>query len=70
MVQVEFEPEVEAKVRELAQEWHTTEGRVLEEVMLRWLEDRQDYERGMKSLMSTGTTYSLEEIRRLSDVAD
>ena len=70
MVQVEFEPEVEAKVRELEQECHTTEGRVLEEVMLRWLEDRQDYERGMKSLMSTGTTYSLGEIRRLSDVAD
>jgi len=70
MVQVELEPGVEAKILELAREWKTTESRVLEEIALRWLEDREDYERGMKSLLATKDTISLEEMRALSDVAD
>jgi predicted transcriptional regulator len=70
MVQVELEPAVEAKIQELAREWETTESRVIEEIALRWLEDRDDYERGMKSLFATKKTISLEGMRALSDVAD
>jgi hypothetical protein len=70
MVQVDLEPVVEAKIHKLAQEWETTEARLLEEITLRWLEDREDYERGMKSLLATKKTKSLEEVSALSDVAD
>jgi hypothetical protein len=70
MVQVDLEPVVEAKIHKLAQEWDTTESRLLEEITLRWLEDREDYEHGMKSLLATKKTKSLEEVSALSDVAD
>jgi hypothetical protein len=70
MVQVELKPAVEAKIRELASEWQTTDSRILEEIALRWLEDRDDYERGMKSLLTTKKTISLEEMIARSNVAD
>lgn len=70
MVQVEFRPEVEAKVREYAREWDTTESALLEQVIMRWIEDQEDYARGMRSLLQTKHTISLEEMRSLSDVAD
>jgi hypothetical protein len=70
MVQVELEPAAEAKIHELAKEWKTTDARLLEEITLRWLEDRDDYERGMKSLLTTTKTISLGEMQALSDAAD
>jgi predicted DNA-binding protein len=70
MMQVNLEPELEAKLHDLAREWQTTESRLLEEIASRWLEDREDYGRGLKSLLSTTSTKSLEEICKLSDVAD
>lgn len=70
MVQLQLEPELEARFHELAVEWQTTESRLLEEIVSRWLEDREDYERGVRSLLSTTATRPIEEICKLSDVAD
>ncbi len=70
MVQVNLKPELEAKIHDLAREWETTESRLLEKIASRWLEDHEDYERGVKSLLSTTTTKTLEEICKLSDVAN
>jgi predicted DNA-binding protein len=70
MVEVQFEPEVEERVRKLASEQHISEAFLIQEVVTRWIEDRADYAAGIRSLAQMKYTISQEEMERRSNVAD
>ena len=70
MIQVELEPELEAEVRQRALEWDASESALVKQIVLQWLEDREDYDRAVRSLLSTTRTFSQEEMQALSDAQD
>lgn len=70
MVQVELGPELEARLEMFASEMHLSKSFVAREVIERFLEDREDYLAGLRSLAESKNTISLEEMERRSRVAD
>lgn len=68
MVTVELEPDVEEKVRRFALENQVSEGFLIREALLRWLEDREDYAAGIKALSAMKYSVSQEEMERKANV--
>ena len=69
MVKIEFDPEIESRVRRAAEEQHVSESFLVREVVKRWLEDREDYAAGIRALSEMKHSVSQEEMERRSDVA-
>jgi len=69
MVEVQFDPEIEDRVRQAAEEQHVSESFLVREVMMRWLEDRDDYAAGIHALSTMKYSVSQEEMERRSNVA-
>lgn len=70
MVEVQFDPIVESRVRQAAEEQHVSEDFLVREVVTRWLEDREDYAAGIQALSNMKYSISQEEMERRSNVAD
>lgn len=68
MVTLDLEPDIEERVRRLAIENHVSEVFLIREVILQWLEDREDYSAGIKALSEMKYTISQEEMERRTDV--
>jgi predicted DNA-binding protein len=69
MVEIEFDPEIESRVRRAAEEQHVSESFLVRSVVERWLEDREDYAAGIRALSEMKYSISQEEMERRSDVA-
>ena len=69
MVEVRFDPEVESRIRRVAEEQQVSESFLVSEVVLRWLEDREDYAAGIQALSQMRSSISQQEMERRSDVA-
>jgi predicted DNA-binding protein len=69
MVEVQFDPEIEDRVRQAAEEQHVSESFLVREVVMRWLEDREDYAAGIHALSAMKYSVSQEEMERRSNVA-
>jgi predicted DNA-binding protein len=69
MVQIELDQEIEQRVRLAAEAEHVSESFLIREVLMRWLEDREDYAAGIHALSTMKYTISQEEMERRSDVA-
>jgi hypothetical protein len=69
MVEVQFDPEIESRVRQAAQEQQVSESFLVRGVVTRWLEDRADYAAGIRALSKMNYSISQEEMERRSDVA-
>jgi predicted DNA-binding protein len=69
MVEVQFDPEIEDRVRQAAEEQHVSESFLVQEVVMRWLEDREDYASGIRALSTMKYSISQEEMERRSNVA-
>lgn len=70
MVEVQLEPELEARLGKLADETHVTKGFFAREAIERFVEDREDYMAGIRSLAESKHTISLDEMERRSSVED
>jgi predicted DNA-binding protein len=70
MVEVQLEPELEARLEMVAAETHVTKGFLVHEAIVRFVEDREDYLAGIRSLSTARYTLSQEEMERRSSVAD
>ena len=70
MVEVQFEPELQARLDRLAAETHVSAGFVIHEAVQRFVEDRENYLAGIRSLSSAKYTISQEEMERRASVAD
>ena len=70
MVEVQLEPELEARLERLAAANHVTKSFFVREAIQRFIEDREDYLAGIRSLAESKHTISLEEMERRSSVAD
>ena len=70
MVEVELGPDLEARLETLASEMHLSKSFVAREAIERFMEDREDYVAGVRSLAESKYTISLEEMERRSRVAD
>ena len=70
MIEVQLEPELEARLQELAAQSKVSTSFYAHEAILRFVEDREDYLAGIRSLGEYHSTISLAELERLSDVAD
>ncbi len=70
MVEVQLEPELEARLEKLAAEDHVTKSFFAREAIERFIEDREDYLAGIRSLAESRHKISLEEMERRSSVAD
>ncbi len=70
MVTVQLEPELEARLEELAAQSNVSSSFYAHEAILHFVEDREDYLAGIRSLGESRSTISLAELERLSDVAD
>jgi predicted transcriptional regulator len=70
MVMVQLEPELEARLEELAAHSQVSSSFYAHEAILRFVEDREDYLAGIRALGESRSTISLAELERLSDVAD
>jgi predicted transcriptional regulator len=68
MVTIELEPDIEERVRHLARENQVSESFLIQEAVLRWLEDREDYAVGIKALSAMKYSISQEEMERKADV--
>ena len=62
MIEVQFNPEMECRIRGAAQEQHVSESLLINEVVLRWLEDREDHAAGMRALCSMKYSVSQQEV--------
>jgi RHH-type transcriptional regulator, rel operon repressor / antitoxin RelB len=69
MIEVQLEPELEARLEKLAADIHVSKSFVAREAIERFLEDREDYVAGIRSLAESKYTISLEEMERRSNVA-
>lgn len=69
MVELMLEAKVEQQIRRMASEQNVSEGFLIQEVVKLWLEDREDYASGMRSLSRTKYVISQEEMEHRSDVA-
>jgi predicted DNA-binding protein len=70
MVQLELDPEIEQKLRDVAEKENLPTDFLISEVLSRWLEDREDYARGMHALANMKYTISQEEMDRRAELAD
>ncbi len=70
MVEVQLGAELEARLERLAAEIHVTKSFFVREAIERFVEDREDYLAGIRSLAEAKDTISLEEMERRSSVAD
>ncbi len=70
MVEVQLEPELEARLEKLAGENHVSKSFFVREAIERFIEDREDYLSGIRSLAEATHRISLEEMERRSSVAD
>ena len=70
MIEIEMEPELEARLEKLAEENHVSKGFFAREAIQRFIEDREDYVVGIRSLAESSYTISLDEMERRSRVAD
>ena len=67
---VELAPEMQERVRKLAEDFHVTESFLVSQAVERFVEDREDYAAGIQVLSSMKYTISLDEMERRSNVAD
>ncbi len=70
MVQIDLGPEMEARLEKAAAENQVTASFIAQEAIVRFIEDREDYMAGIRSLVESKGTISLEEMERRSSVAD
>jgi predicted DNA-binding protein len=70
MIELKLEPELEARLEKLAAEVQVSTSFVAREAIERFIEDREDYVAGIRSLAESKQTISLEEMERRSSVAD
>jgi RHH-type transcriptional regulator, rel operon repressor / antitoxin RelB len=70
MVEVQLEPELEERLERVATAAQVTKSFVAREAIERFIEDREDYLAGIRSLSQSKYTISQEEMERLSSVAD
>jgi predicted DNA-binding protein len=70
MMQVELEPDLEARLERLAADTQVTKSFFVHEAIERFVEDREDYLAGVRSLSQAKYTISQEEMERRSSVAD
>ncbi len=69
MIELQLEPELEARLERLASETHVSKTFVAQEAVLKFVEDREDYIAGIRSLAGHRYTVSQEEMERRSRVA-
>jgi predicted transcriptional regulator len=69
MVTLDLEPGIEARVKRLAEENHVSESFLIQEALLRWLEDREDYAIGIKALAAREEIVSQADLEQRSHVA-
>jgi predicted transcriptional regulator len=65
-----LDKELEEGVRRAASANHVSESFVIQEAVRKFIEDREDYLAGIKSLSETKYTISLEEMERRAELAD
>jgi RHH-type transcriptional regulator, rel operon repressor / antitoxin RelB len=70
MIEVQLEPELEARLERLASETHVSKSFFAHEAIQRFVEDREDYLAGIAALSEYKGTISQEEMERRSSVAD
>jgi RHH-type rel operon transcriptional repressor/antitoxin RelB len=70
MIEVQLEPELEARLERLAAETHVSKSFFAREAIQRFVEDREDYLAGIAALSDYKGTISREELERRSSVAD
>lgn len=70
MVEVQLEPELEERLERLAAETQVTKSFFAREAIERFIEDREDYLAGLRSLSESKYRISQEEMERRSSVAD
>ena len=61
---------MEARLEKAAAENQVTASFIAQEAIVRFIEDREDYMAGIRSLAESKGTISLEEMERRSSVAD
>lgn len=70
MIEVQLEPDLEARLEKLAAENHVSKSFFAREAIERFIEDREDYLAGIQSLAESKYMISLDEMERRSSVAD
>jgi RHH-type rel operon transcriptional repressor/antitoxin RelB len=70
MIEVQLEPDLEARLERLAAETHVSKSFFAHEAIQRFVEDREDYLAGIAALSEYRQTISQEEMERRSSVAD
>ena len=70
MVEVQLEPELEERLARLAAETQVTKSFFAREAIERFVEDREDYLAGIRSLSESKYRISQEEMERRSSVED
>ena len=70
MVEVQLEPELEERLERLAAETQVTKSFFAHEAIERFVEDREDYLAGIRSLSQAKGRISQDEMERRSSVAD
>jgi len=70
MVEVQLEPELEERLERLAAETQVTKSFFAREAIERFVEDREDYLAGIRSLSESKYRISQEEMERRSSVED
>ena len=70
MVEVQLEPELEARLERFAADSHVSKSFVAREAIERFIEDREDYLAGVHSVATSSHSISLDEMERRSNVAD
>ena len=70
MVEVQLEPELEERLERLAAETQVTKSFFAHEAIERFVEDREDYLAGIRSLSEAKYRISQEEMERRASVAD
>jgi predicted DNA-binding protein len=70
MVDVQLEPELEARLERLAAETQVSASFVVHEAVERFVEDREDYVAGIRALSAAKYTISQQEMERRASVAD
>ena len=70
MIEIQLEPELEARLERLAAETSVSKSFYAREAIRRFVEDREDYLAGIAALSEYKYTISQEEMERRSSVAD
>ncbi len=70
MLEVQLEPEMETRLEKLASATNVTKSFIAREAIERFIEDREDYLAGIRSLAESKYTITLDEMERRSRVAD